>query len=135
MALVNQPSGATRASLTYITVGAVTVIWTSIWYVYLRNNPPGSSGPYYWCGGFLLTGVILVLIGLAVGQIGRASRPADVIHADIRPTVPVAAPAVMAAPVAPSAAGPQNQNAPVVVNAAGQPIATETVDVATGRIS
>ena len=39
--------------------------------------------PYYWCTGFLLTGFTLLAIGLGIGWIGRAARPAEQQHAVI----------------------------------------------------
>jgi hypothetical protein len=77
MWLFNQASTAARTSLVYITVGAMTVIWTGIWYVYLYNNPPETHTAYYWCSGFLVSGLTLVLIGLGLGRIGRSARGAD----------------------------------------------------------
>ncbi len=77
MWLFNQASSAARTSLVYITVGAMTVIWTAVWYVYLYNNPPESHSVYYWCTGVLASGLALVLIGLALGRIGRSARGAD----------------------------------------------------------
>jgi hypothetical protein len=77
MWLFNQPSTAARTSLIYITIGAVSVIWTGVWYIYLLNNPPEAHSAYYWCGGLLVTGLTLILIGFGVGQIGRSARHAD----------------------------------------------------------
>jgi hypothetical protein len=77
MWLFNQASTAARTSLVYITVGALTVIWTGIWYVYLYNNSPDTNSVYYWCTGFLVSGLTLVLIGLGLGRIGRSARGAD----------------------------------------------------------
>lgn len=72
----SQWTTAGRAALIYITVGALTVIWTGVWYVYLVNNPR-TDGAYYWCTGFLVTGVTMILIGAALGMISRSARPAD----------------------------------------------------------
>jgi hypothetical protein len=73
----NQTSTAARTALIYITAGALTVIWTGVWYVYLHNNPPETSNPYYWCGGLLLTGLTLMVIGFGLGRIGRSARHAE----------------------------------------------------------
>ena len=96
-----QPSSAARISLVYITVGALSVIWTSVWYVYLHNNPPDANNVYYLCGGFLVTGLALMLIGFMVGQIGRSARPADIVPHEVTPVIatPPAAGAVAAVPV------------------------------------
>jgi len=76
-------TSATRAALLYITVGAVMIVWSAIYYTYLNNHPPapGTDGPWYWCTGFLLTGATLLVIGLAVGWIGRSARQAEQPHA------------------------------------------------------
>ncbi|HZU36768.1 MAG TPA: hypothetical protein VFA18_12695 [Gemmataceae bacterium] len=101
MWLFGQASSAARAALIYITVGALTIIWTAVWFVYLRNHPPETSTVYYFCGGLLATGVVLVIIGFGVGRIGRTARHADM-PAEIAPPVavaPTAAAAVTTTPV------------------------------------
>jgi hypothetical protein len=66
----------------YITVGAILGVWTTVWYFYLRHsNAP--DGPYYWCYGLFFTGLTLIVIGLALGRIGRAAR-----HAELPPEAP-----------------------------------------------
>jgi hypothetical protein len=104
MWLFNQASSAARTALIYITAGALVVIWTVVWYVYLHNNPPETNSVYYWCTGFLVTGLTLVLIGFGLGRIGRSAR-----HADLPPdglTVAVTNPR-------PSAVAPAPEMAPV----------------------
>jgi hypothetical protein len=78
MLVHNKPSAAARMALAYITVGALTVIWTGVWWAYLRTQEVASVTSYYFCVGFMLTGFTLLVIGLALGRIGRAARPADV---------------------------------------------------------
>ena len=90
----------------YITSGSVIIIWTLIWIVYLLNNPPSSNTTYYFCVGFLATGVIVLTIGLGMGTIGRAAREAEPPLPDLVQATPAAAPAVVAAPVAPVAVAP-----------------------------
>ena len=68
---------AARTALTYITVGALTVIWAGVWYVYLHNNPPETQTAYYWCSAFLVTGLVLSVIGLALSMINRAAQQAN----------------------------------------------------------
>ncbi len=89
MWVFGQASSAARAALTYITVGALTVIWTVVWFVYLRNHPPETNTVYYFCGGLLATGLALMVIGFAVGRIGRTARRADM-PAEIAPPAVVA---------------------------------------------
>jgi hypothetical protein len=87
MWLLNQASSAARVSLTYITIGAMSVIWTGVWYFYLYNNPPETHGVFYWCGGLLVTGLILMLIGFGLGHIGRSAQRADLPPQQVAPAV------------------------------------------------
>src|SRR5581483_8418679 len=77
MWLFKQSSSAARAALIYITAGAVVVIWTIVWCVYLLNNPPETNTAFYLSTGFLITGLTMVLIGFGLGRIGRAAQGAD----------------------------------------------------------
>jgi hypothetical protein len=85
MNVISNITSATRAALLYITVGALLIVWSSLYYVYLNNHgsPDGASWPYYVCSGFLLSGVTLLAIGLGIGWIGRSVRPAEQTHAVI----------------------------------------------------
>ena len=78
-------SSAARTSLAYITVGALLVIWMGVWGVYLLNNVPDREGLRYLCLGLLISGMALIVIGLATGRIGGAARNADAIQAVIAP--------------------------------------------------
>ena len=96
--VTTKPSGPAYMAVIYITVGAILDVWTAVWYFYLghTNAPPG---PYYWCYGLFFTGLTLIVIGLALGRIGRAAR-----HAELppeAPTEPTAQPASTPATGAP----------------------------------
>ena len=67
-----QATSATLA-LIYITVGALTDVWTVVYYMYL-NRYGGSDTAYLWCHGFLASGLVLMVIGELVGRIGRTAR-------------------------------------------------------------
>ena len=100
----------------YITLGVLTDVWSGIWYFFMRSHPPAADSTWYWCYGFLLTGVALVVIGLAIGRIGRSARHAELPPDEVTPAVanteqsaaerpPVIAPVNPAIPAAPAAAG------------------------------
>lgn len=92
------------------------IVWTGVWYIYLVNHPPGTAGVYYLVAGFALTGITLVAIGLAVGQIGRAARHAQAADV-IAPDVPAMAnPTLAPAATVPTVVQPVSP-APVATNA------------------
>jgi hypothetical protein len=98
----NQTSSSARTALIYITIGAMTVIWTGVWFLYLHNNPPETNSVYYWCGGFLVTGLTLIGIGFGLGQIGRSATHADLPPQEVTQAVVNTQPtAVAPVPVAP----------------------------------
>jgi hypothetical protein len=110
MPLLSRPSAAARTALIYITLGALIVIWSAIWFVYLKNSTEVKYSTWYFCTGFFLTGLTLFVIGLALGRIGRAARHAELPPPEITPTeanvdqnAPARAPIV--APVNPVAPG------------------------------
>jgi hypothetical protein len=103
-------SGSARTAVIYITIGAIMDVWSALWYIYMNRHGTASDGPYFWCYGFLLTGGTLIVIGLALGRIGRAARhaeaPADTTNSNVngvpaQPMMPPAAPPAPQAPVAP----------------------------------
>jgi hypothetical protein len=79
MPILSRPSKAARAALIYITLGALLTVWTIIWYLYLRNISGDSASPsiFYFCYGLFFSGLVLMMIGFAVGRIGRAARHAE----------------------------------------------------------
>lgn len=123
MPLVNQVSAA-RTSLIYLTVGAITTVWTVIWLVYYLTNPPAGD-MFYFVFGFMATGLVLVAIGLGVGSIGRSAKDAEPPPAVVvaTPAAPVQAPVQAAPPPLAAAAVPMAaQNV--------QPVVTQNPPVA-----
>jgi hypothetical protein len=107
-------SGA-RAALMYISVGSVMIVWSAIYYFYLNNHPPAQGdGPWYWCTGFLATGFTLLIIGLAVGWIGRSARQAEQPHALINTRDAQGQPTANVVPLANNAVIPSSNNAPTL---------------------
>jgi hypothetical protein len=70
-------SGAARMAVIYITTGAIMDVWTVLWFIWMKRHATTDDGPYFWCYGFFLTGLTLLIIGLALGKIGRAARHAE----------------------------------------------------------
>ncbi len=109
MPLMSQPSSAARTSLAYITIGALMLVWTAIWYWYLKANPENVQvRTWYICYGLLGTGAVVLAIGLAVGQIGRQARhaelpPPEIKNQEARIDQAAAARPIVMAPAAPVA--------------------------------
>jgi hypothetical protein len=85
---LSKPSSAASASLFYITLGALMTVWSGIWYIYLRNNPPEHPASHYFCYGFLGTGLVLLAIGLTLGPLSRWARHAELPPTEATPEVP-----------------------------------------------
>ena len=122
-------SGAARMAVIYITIGAVVDVWTTIWYIWMNRHGTQSDGPYYWCYGFFFTGLTLIIIGLALGRIGRSARhaeaPADTTasNAAVQAQEPVARAGGLPAGGAPAAAPVGNGQMTAPIAAPGGTVA------------
>jgi len=98
--ILSKPSSAAPASLFYITIGALLSVWSGIWFMYLRNNPPTHQVYHYLCAGFLGTGLVLMAIGFTLGPLSRWARHAELPPPEATPAVPKTEPntAVASAP-------------------------------------
>ena len=124
--IMSKPSRAAHMAIIYVTVGALLMVWSAVWYAWmLHQAPPDASqshgdGWFYICYAIFFTGLTVLVIGFALGRIGRAGR-----RAELPPEVaaaPTAQPAVASQPVVQSAAPVQPVvTAPPVVT--GQPTA------------
>ena len=131
MQFLRPTSAPAKTALIYITVGTLTLVWTTVYYIYRANHATDADPvPYYWIFGFMATGLALLVIGLLTGRIGQAARPAEAAPpAVVTPPANVAsAPVVQAQPnQAVTNPPPANQPAPAAVmqpagvGAVGQP--------------
>jgi hypothetical protein len=128
MPVMSKPSPAARISLIYITLGALMLVWSGIWFVYLKNSESVRAFTWYFCAGFMLTGLTFLIIGMALGRIGRAARhaelpPPEVTAVEAQATQNAAARAPMVAPINPAVPGAVPGNV-VTPGQAGAPPAT-----------
>jgi len=75
--ILSKPSSSAPTSLFYITLGALMTVWSAIWYFYLNRSGSENQGLYYLCVGFLVTGLVLLTIGMLIGPLGRQARKAE----------------------------------------------------------
>ncbi len=75
--ILSKPSSAAPTSLFYITVGALMTVWSGIWFFYLSRNESDHKFVHYLCTGFLVTGLVLLAIGMLIGPMGRHARKAE----------------------------------------------------------
>ena len=112
-------SPAARTALVYVTVGALTIIWSGVWLVYLLRNPPTQSWVFYVVTGFIISGVSLLLLGLGLGRLGRAARDAEEPAATVVANPPAAQVVVPASPVAPAVTVAEPANGQVLAASSG----------------
>ena len=100
-----QANSATTA-VCFITVGALMAVWSSVYYVYLTRHE-ASDFHYLWTYGFFFSGLVLIVIGIGLGRIGRTVRDAEV---TVAPPGQTPAPATGTQPAAtvPTATLPAN---------------------------
>ena len=117
-----QASSATT-SLIYLTLGGLIDVWSIVYFFYLRSHN-GSDTAFLYVYGFIFTGIVLFLIGLAVGQIGHSARSAEVAPT---PTQQI----VTATPMSPVPAATMaaSSNPPLVQVPIVQPAPAVTPDV------
>jgi hypothetical protein len=104
MSIVSKLSSA-QLSVIYITAGALIDVWSGIWCVYLAKHDAVNDLSWYLCWGLVLSGLVLVGIGLILGQIERVSRNAQLAReaaaavAQAQTTAPVITPVLVATSV------------------------------------
>jgi hypothetical protein len=127
MPILTKPTFGPRTALIYITVGALIDVWVLVWY--FTRGYPLTPTQRFWILGLGLTGLTFLVLGVLIGQIGRAARKAELppepetrMEADIQKTAAATgalqAQQVAAAPVAPPApAAPPVAPVPAVTQA------------------
>jgi hypothetical protein len=102
MAIMTSPSGAFPTALIYITVGSLIDIWTVVAMLYY---PPETQWTKFLVVGLMVTGAAFLIIGLLLGQIGRAARHAELPPTEVTPAVEQAEESAAANPPAVVVAG------------------------------
>ena len=115
MPILSHPAFGPRASLIYITIGALIDIFVACFYFFMvdKNRPVEEMNTtYFWLTSLFLTGLTLLAIGILLGRIGQSARraelpPPEVVNAEAavqqqQAVTGVVPPGAVAAPVAPS---------------------------------
>ena len=136
MAILSHPAFGPRASLAYITVGALLDVWTGVWYYgFAHGDSPVSNNTWFWITGLFLTGIVLMAIGFFLGPISQFARraelpPDSVVQAEARIQQTAAA---NPAPVVPPVQGTVQPNAPGTVQPANAQPVPATAPTSTAR--
>lgn len=80
MPILSHPAFGPRASLIYITVGAITDIIVGCWWGFMvDNSKPFEENRvvYFILTTFGLIGLVLLVIGVLLGRIGQSARRAE----------------------------------------------------------
>jgi hypothetical protein len=96
-----QSKQATSATIAIImlTLGALIDVWTVVLYILLQRHDSGHDS-FLWCYGLFASGIVLMVVGLAIGRIGRSAIQAETAATPSQIVVPT----TTAAAVAPAAA-------------------------------
>lgn len=127
MAILTKPSFASSTAIVYITAGALLDVWTTVYYFTFMQDGDSETRRtvLFWLAGFFLTGLTLMVIGFALGRIGRAARQAEMPPPEVTPqaaqaemtaaTAPVVVPTASLLPptTTPQPAAPQPARPPV----------------------
>jgi hypothetical protein len=136
MSILTNPAFGPKVALGYVTSGALIVVWSAVYYFAFGRgkmndaNPGDDNSTWFWVAGFFLTGLVLIILGLVLGPLGRAARESELppkettgdeariqTQAAANPNPAVATPAVggmpvAAVPAAPAMPQPVQQPAP-----------------------
>lgn len=82
MSMLTNPAFGPKVALIYVTVGAMIDVWTAVYYfAYGRSRMSDGNGDdntiWFWVVGFFLTGLVLIILGLVLGPLGRAARESE----------------------------------------------------------
>ena len=83
MSMLTNPAFGPKVALLYVTAGALIDVWAAVYYfAYGRSkmnddNPSDDNTTWFWVAGFFLTGLVLIILGLVLGPLGRAARESE----------------------------------------------------------
>jgi hypothetical protein len=83
MSMLTNPAFGPKVALLYVTVGALIDVWAAVYYFAFGRgkltdaNPADDNYTWFWVAGFFLTGLVLIVLGLVLGPLGRAARESE----------------------------------------------------------
>ncbi|HET6572238.1 MAG TPA: hypothetical protein VFG68_01440 [Fimbriiglobus sp.] len=83
MSILTNPAFGPKVALIYVTAGALIDVWAAMYYFAFGRgkmtdaNPGDDNSTWFWVAGFFLTGLVLMVLGLVLGPLGRAAREAE----------------------------------------------------------
>lgn len=77
MAMLSKPAFGPKVALVYVTIGALIDVWTVVYYFAFARGEPLSNTTWFFLLGLFFTGIVLIILGLILGPLGRAARQAE----------------------------------------------------------
>ena len=77
MPQITQPSSISWLSLALLTAGALAAVWGAVWWVFAVAEGRAPDWSYYVAAGVLASGLVVAVVGLLSGRIGREARAAE----------------------------------------------------------
>jgi hypothetical protein len=77
MPVLSKPAFGPKVALVYVTIGALIDVWTVVYYFAFARSETMSNTTWFFLLGLFFTGVVLIVLGLILGPLGRAARQAE----------------------------------------------------------
>ena len=77
MPQITKPSSISWLAVALLTAGALAVVWGGVWWVFAVAKGSAPDWSYYVAAGVLASGLVVGVVGLLSGHIGREARAAE----------------------------------------------------------
>jgi hypothetical protein len=77
MPVLSKPAFGPKVALVYVTIGALIDVWTVVYYFAFARSEAMSNTTWFFLLGLFFSGLVLIVLGLILGPLGRAARQAE----------------------------------------------------------
>lgn len=77
MPVLSKPAFGPKVALVYVTIGALIDVWTVVYYFAFARSETMSNTTWFFLLGLFFSGLVLIVLGLILGPLGRAARQAE----------------------------------------------------------